>query len=132
MRKMVEADPVGTRRVLELCKDGTYDDDIEVISAYTLMYAHHDVYPYVSVLFSDPSPQTRAYAASVAGHLRDKRYLPHLERLAKDETRLPEGWFEKTVAERAKHASGWIRNELPVSEELKRVVENLTADPEHP
>ena len=109
MRKMVEAGPAGARWVLDASKDGSYDGDVEQITAYILLYGDYDLHPYVLPLLSDPDPQVRGYAALVAGRVGDERYLPLLEKLAKDKAPLPSGWFHRTVAERAGLALVWIR-----------------------
>lgn len=133
MNRMVEAGPFGTRRVLQLCRDGSYDGDIEQISAAILADADHDVYEYVLPLLSDPDPAVRGYAAHVAGHLGDKRYLPALAKLTKDKTPLPAGWFDETVADRAKTALGWIRSGVtrrsPRAGNVEEATDDLTTDP---
>jgi len=133
MRKAVEAGPAGTRWVLDGCKQGSSDGDVEQISSFLLLYADYDLHPYVLPLLSDPDPQVRGYAALVAGYLGDDCYMPTLEKLANDDTPLPKGWFDRTVAERAARSLGWIRSGLtgspPRRGSLEHSMDELTSEP---
>jgi hypothetical protein len=124
-RRLIECGPEGTRRFLQLVKTGSYDADVGQVAAVLLTkYADHDVLPQVSELFADPDPRARAFAAGVAGHLRDQRYLGGLQALAADDSALPDSWFDKSVAARAKLAIKMITNkESPQQVANKRELE---------
>jgi len=104
MEKMVLAGPAGAKWVLHDCRAGSADGSLAQRSAGLLKEADYDVYPYVSALFEDEDPRTRAYAATVAGCLGDRRYAEAVKKLTGDAAGLPKGWTDSTVSVRAKRA----------------------------
>ena len=104
MEKMVVAGPAGAKWVVNECRTGSPDGEDERAVAEMLKLADYDVYPYVSPLFKDDDPRTRAFAVSVAGYLRDSRYREAIQKRTGDDADLPEGWTDRTVNIRAHQA----------------------------
>jgi len=132
LRRLAETGPAGVSLILDTTKEGSYDGDVEQTVGYILrLYARCDPYPYVSALLGDPDPRVRGFAALVTGHTGDRRYLPFLEGLAHDDSALPEGWFDKTVAERARYAINWIREDRPASDpdDFREMIQRLASEP---
>ena len=76
--------------------------------------------------------QISTFAASVAGHLGDGRYAEPLRKLVRDNTPLPQGWFDETVAARARTALAWLtthQSRARDDEEFRKVIDEMTAHP---
>jgi len=104
MEKMVQAGPAGAKWVLNDCRAGSADGELERLAAEILDEAPYDVTPYVSALFRDDDPRARAVAVTIAGYLGDPAYRDAIEKLTADSAELPKDWTDRTVSSRAHRA----------------------------
>ena len=102
-RRTAELGAPGVRWLLHDTR-GSYDGDWEGFVGIGLRYATCDVMPYLGPLLEDKDPRVRGFAARVAGHLLDDRFIPQLTALTCDTRAMPDLWFDRTVADCARSA----------------------------
>lgn len=110
LRRLAEVPGGGARAVIEFCKTGTEDGDVEAIAGEVLLFAADDPYPILLEASRSPKVRTRGFAATVMGHLGDERYLPRLEEMKTDSAPLYPHWAgRETTGKVAETSIEWIR-----------------------
>jgi len=109
LRRVAEVRNGGTKMVLEFCKHGSEDCDIEQIAGAALLFARDDPFPTLLEFSHSTNAATRAFAAFVMGSLADKRYVRRLEEMKSDFAEVPRLISGQTVAKDAEWSLARIR-----------------------